>query len=390
MKGIRRHGTGWQAEVRVTGHPRSVRQFPISATSDAMQDWRKDEKARLRLTAPRATKGTFASDARRYLALVKTMPSFTSRKRDIELWIEVFGTRPRSSITRADIRAQRDTWHLHGPRRVWQKHPDGRRGGQWIDVPSPLAASTINHRLRALANLWTELDGRHAPNPAREVPELEEDDSIDRSLPYQLIEMIVEAMPDRGKPTKGASRPSVSLTKIRARVMAYVGLPPVDIGRLTPQRIDLDAGWVDTGKRRKGKGVLTGRRPLTAQGAAALQAFVSANAFGPFSTSSMRQSIRRACRTVALRLGKNPETADLAAIVARIRPYDFRHSYVTEVLDKSGDLLATQLLSGHADLRTTIRYAKRAVNPVMRAALNKVTASGGFAAPVDRASTPNG
>src|SRR5689334_10431291 len=146
-KGIRRHGAGWQTEVRVTGQPRSVAQWPIDTPEAVMQDWRKREKATLRLKAPRATKGTFAADAKIYLAMVKTMPSFKSRRRDILLWVAAFGARSRASITKADIRLQRDRWHLEGPRRVWQKHQDGRRGGEWVDVPGPLAASTVNHRL---------------------------------------------------------------------------------------------------------------------------------------------------------------------------------------------------------------------------------------------------
>lgn len=393
MKGIRRHGAGWQAEVRVVGHPRSVEQWPLETDPAVMQDWRKKEQARLRLTAPRATKGTFAADARRYLSLVTTMPSYTMRKRDIELWIGVFGTKPRSNITRADIRAQRDAWHLHGPRRVWRKRKDAKgnviHGGVWVDEPGPLAASTVNHRLRALANLWTVLDGRHAPNPARDVPELEEDEGEDRSLPYALIEMVIATMPDRGQGKKGEPRATVSLTKIRVRVMAYVGLPPIDIGRLTPDRVNLDYGWVDTGKRKKGKGVLTGRRPLTPQGLDAMRQFVAANAFGTFSTASMLKSVRRACLRVAKALAQNPETAALAPIVRRIRPYDLRHSYVTEVLGKSGDLHATQLLSGHADLRTTVSYGRRALNPALAAALAKVTAAGGFAAPANRANDTN-
>lgn len=393
MSGIRRHGAGWQTDVRVAGQPRSVFSWPLDTDRAEMQAWIKDEKARLRLASPRATKGTFAADAKRYLSLVTTMPSYTMRVRDILLWVQVFGTRRRSSITRAEIRAQRDIWRREGPRRIWQKHQD-RHGGAWIDVPSPLAPSTVNHRLRALANLWTVLDGLRADNPARDVPELDEEEREDRSLPYALIEMVLDAMPDRGQGRKGETRSDVSKTKARARALAYVGLPQIDIGRLTPDRVNLVEGWVDTGKRKKGKGVLTGRRPLTPEGLDAMRQFVAADAFSddpkkPFSVSSMYRSIRRACLTVAERLEQDPETAPLAAIVRRIRPYDFRHSYVAEVLEKSGDFHATQILSGHADLRTTLGYGQRGVNPALVAALAKVTAAGGFAAPVKRANSAN-
>jgi hypothetical protein len=49
-----------------------------------------------------------------------------------------------------------------------QKLVDGRM--QWVEVDEPLSASSVDNRLRALRNLWTVLNGRHAPNPVREVP----------------------------------------------------------------------------------------------------------------------------------------------------------------------------------------------------------------------------
>lgn len=388
-RGIRRHGAGWQAEVRVTGHPRSLHQFPLDTDPRIMQQWRRDERGRLRLSGPaRASKGTFAADAKRYLELVATMPSFKMRRRDILLWVEVFGTRPRASITRAEIRAQRDRWHIHGPKRRWRAHSPGTRDGGWEDVPGPLAASTVNHRLRALANLWTELDGLHAPNPAREVPELQEADGEAYGLPYSLIEMILAAMPDRGRPIKGAGKkaggvkgegwPTTSLTKLRARAIAYTGLSHAELGRLTANSVNFEEGWVNSGRRRKGTGFATGRRPLTPQGLHALRQMAAANAWGPFSASSMRKSIRGACAVLSASLAGQPGAEAIIATLAKIRPYDFRHSYVSEVLELSGDFHATRLLAGHADMRTTLRYGRRAVNPVLVAALAKVTASGGF------------
>lgn len=379
--GIRRHGAGWQAEVRVTGHPRSVRTFELDTKWEVMQQWRRDERGRLRLTAPpRAGKGSFVADAKRYLQLVATMASFKMRKRDIELWVDVFGTTPRHKITRAEIRAQRDQWHRFGPKRIFRKHQDGRRGGAWVEIEAPLAASTVNHRLRALANLWTELDGRHAPNPAREVPELDEEEGDAFGLPYELIEAIVAAMPDRGRADKGKTRPTISLTKLRARAIAYTGLSHAELGRLTAERVNLEEGWINSGRRRKGKGVWTGRRPLTPLAVEALQAIAEANAWGPFSASSMRTSVKRACTKLAAAIESQPGGAELAKVLRRLKPYDFRHSYVSEVLEKTGDFHATQLLAGHADLRTTMRYGKKAVNPVLVAALAKATAAGAFGA----------
>ena len=63
----------------------------------------------------------------------------------------------------------------------------------------PLSASSVNHRLRAIANLWTVLDGRHAPNPARDVPELLEPDHPPRALSYPVLEAILAEWSDAGR-----------------------------------------------------------------------------------------------------------------------------------------------------------------------------------------------
>ncbi len=71
-----------------------------------------------------------------------------------------------------------------------------------------------------------------------------------------------------------------------------------------------------------------------------------------------------------------------AAVLERLRPYDLRHSYVTEVLGKSGNVHTTQLMAGHADLRTTLSYGRKAVSPALRAAMDQITAAGGFKTPI--------
>ncbi len=137
--------------------------------------------------------------------------------------------------------------------------------------------------------------------------------------------------------------------------------------RLTPADVDLETGWMRVPGRRKGKGTKSSVRPLTAHGIAAMQAFVAAEAWGTFSTSSVRQSFLRACRKLD---------------ISGLRPYDFRHSYASEVYAKTdGDLNATQLMLGHSSGTTTLRYAKRAISPVLAAAVERIRAAGGFVAP---------
>lgn len=360
MKGIRRHGTGWQARVFVAGMPRAAQPFPIDTPVEEMQAWRRETKARLELQRSesviigRLPAGTFAADAERYLKSVTALRDFDGRVYDIERWVEAFGTRRTVSIKASDIRAQRDRWLTVGPKRIYN-----RRTREWEPKPMPLAASTVNHRLRALENFYTVLFPQ-SYNPVRDVPEAVEPDAEDRSVPYDVIAAVLDIMPDRGTASRGHKRPSVSKSKARLRLMAYTGLTNSQVAALTPSDIDMVLPAVRTSRRQKGKGAKGGWKPVPADAIPALRAFVDAHAFGPFSPDSLRQSWRRACREFF-----GPQ-------YPRIRPYDLRHSYATRVLESTHDLQATQRLLSHGDPRTTERYAQHAIPAWLAGAAGKV------------------
>lgn len=358
--GLRRHGAGWQAYVSVAGAGRLFESFPLETSEATMQAWRKHARARLQLVATarpasHAGGGTFASDARRYLRTVTALPTYRDRVREIELWIAEFGEVRREAITPAMIRAVRDRWLTVGPKRVYSRDADGRY--RWHDRTVPLAASTVNHRLRALANLYTVLDGRHAANPVREVPEADEPDPLPRGLPSDVIERILDAMPDISRGSRRGKRIRGSKTRARLRVMAYTGLSQGELMRVTPADIDLAAGTLLVRGRLKGRGSRPSLRPLLPEAVAALKAFDRLGCYGRFSRDAMRESFTRACRKLGL---------------TGLRPYDMRHSFATALYKGTTDLQATQMLMGHADPRTTLRYALSAVPVALRAAIERV------------------
>lgn len=357
--GIRRHGAGWQVRVSVAGVGRSTKQFALEESFDRMVEWQEDERYALRKeTRTRdpfvgAKRGTFADDARRYLDAVAALSTIEERRRDIALWVAEFGPRRRASITAAEIRAVRDRWLTVGPKMVYRK-PTRDLPGLWEARPLPLSGSTVNHRLRALSNLWTVLDGRRAPNPVRDVPEADETPELPRDLPYDLIQRILDALPDRGRGLRHQKRATVSLTKLRLRVMAWTGLAHKQLTALKREHVDLEAGTLLTW-RKKGKGVEPERLPLLPEAVEALRAFFAAGAEGPFHASSMRQSFLRAVAKVEPLPG--------------VRPYDLRHSFGARVYRVTGNLQVVAELLRQTDLRTTRRYALAAVNPVLTAAL---------------------
>jgi integrase len=332
VKGIRRKRGGWQAYVRVNGVFLSE-MFPLSTPISEMQDWRRDQR-QLHKTTP-LERGTFEADATRYLSRVTAMPSYTDRARHIQLWVDVFRGRRRRTIRPDEIRGVRDAWLL-----------------------AKYAASTVNLRLRALSNLWTVLDGKRAPNPVREVPEVNEPDAEARGIPYSLVRAILNALPDQGVAAKGEKRPDASKTKARLRVMAWTGLTHIELSALTRKDWDTVAGVLYVRSRRKGTGGAARSIPLTKDGRDALEAFDEVNAWGPFVRSAMHASFRRACMVVANRK-KTP--AAVKTVLLQLRPYDIRHSYATALYRASGDAHAAATILGHRSKFTTDRYIKAAV-----------------------------
>ena len=311
---------------------RVEKRFPPSTPLRDIKAWRDEARARLRSGSGTAARSTFANDAARYLLSVRAIPTFTERRRHVELWIAEFGHRRRDTITTADIDEVLSRWLTDG-----------------------LAASTVKHRRTALLHLWHRLDGKDAATPVRRsfVPaELEP-----RGLPYSLVQELLDAMPEQGQGVKGRTRDAASKTKARLTLMAYTGLPPCTIKRLRPRDVRWDAGVVFIQGRRKGKGTRGQTIPLTSAGLEALRRFDELDCLGAFSTSSAWKSFQRACVKL------DP---------AGLRPYDLRHSFGTAVYAATGDLRATQQLLGHASRTTTDRYTLAAVPGRLKIAVGQV------------------
>src|SRR3990167_6826557 len=232
--------TGFRAWVRVTSardgfDELATKRFPPATTTAAIRAWRDEERHRLRGaleeqrrtragTAGMASAGFHYDAVYAYLPAVQAMPTYAQRVKDIMVWVDAFGDRDRHAIKSHEIRTLRDRWLTVGPKRTWQT-VNGK--GQFVDVAEPLSASRVNQRLRALRNLWTVLDGKHAPNPVRDdVPEAVQPQSTPRALDYADIRRILDAMPDRGPGIKGEARATFSLAKVRTRVLAWTGISP--------------------------------------------------------------------------------------------------------------------------------------------------------------------
>ena len=285
--GIFRTPTGYRAIQWVPDprYPRGrfvSRSYKADASLEDMKRWREDQRVRaraqqtLRDADQPPVSGGFVGDAERYLNAVQAMPTYRERRRHIQEWALLFGDRPRDEITAVDIRAQRDRWLTTGPRMVQERGPDGKV--VWIAKPLPLSASSVNHRLRALENLWTVLDGRHAPNPVRDVPEAIPPDPEPRGETFSLALEILSFMPDVTRPLKGGAVEPGSLSRVRFEAMLMTGLTPKQLAALKPEHVDWTVPAFVAPRRYKGRTSRRQRagrpmkpRPLMPEAVAALR-----------------------------------------------------------------------------------------------------------------------
>lgn len=359
--GIRRHGAGYQTRVGV-GPERSSAQWALNTPLEEMTAWLVDERHRLEVQARNNTTpiepGTFAADAKKYLKTITAMKDHARRATDIQEWVDLFGTRRRQSITSQEIWAVRDRWLTVGPKWVYRRKTEDTPA-HWEAVATPLAGSTVNHRLRALSNLYRILDASANPprrNPVRAVPEAPEAPAVPRMILPEKIDALLAILPDRGRPVRGQRRPIVSTSKIRIRIITWTGLDPEDLMALDRTDVDLDGATMQPAGRHKGAGTAPVRLPLLPQAVDAFRDYDAAQLWKKrFSTSSLLKTFKRAAKGVGLPPG--------------VRVKDLRHSFGSRIYLSSGNLRVVSELLQHRDERTSRRYALAAVNPVLTAAL---------------------
>lgn len=379
--GIVKTASGFRVWQRIHPGPHGLKskRFPRTATLTDMQHWREDQRTEGRKPKPITEQPVmltgFAAEAATYLQAVRAMPSFKDRARDIADWLIIFGDQPTQAITAAAIRTARDQWLTVGPKRVLEK----ARGQKatWVNKPLPLAASTVNHRLRALENFFTVLHPDQ-PNPVRAVPEAHEPPPEPRGHTFALALEVLSYMPDVTKPVKGGTHEPGSLSRVRFEAMLWTGLPAVQLARLKPELVDWRAQTVLVPRRQKGKHSRRARtrqdqpRPLLPMAIAALKRFFALQANRQFSTSALAHSVKRAIRAA----NRERATRGRALIPESIRVYDLtRHTFGTEAMRASQNLKAVQDLMGHADINQTSRYAMAAVREGNRLAVRQLAAS---------------
>lgn len=323
LKGIRRRRNTWEVNVRVHGHLYTDT-FPLTTPVQEMKDWRAEQVEKY--GGERTTAGSFGADIVTYLARVAAMPSLNQRAAHLELWARALGRdRPRRSITVEEIDV------------VLQ---------DWLDTCAP---GTVRKRRTALQSFFAKMNGKKSRlvNPVKGSDAPKEPKPEARGLDYVTLERAIAAMPDQRDTKKGLPA-RVNQSKIRARVIAYTGIPPGLLKTIRPSDLQLAAGTVRIRPRSKGGGVEARTVPLIPEAIAAFRDFHAAACYGPFATESLNRSFKRGCA----RAGLDPATVHL---------YDLRHSFLSQVYRVTRDLATVGRLGLHAEgSPVTARYAKGA------------------------------
>lgn len=312
-RGIFRDASGIAIRISINGKPKEYRKDSSGKLyKDRDLNWLKQERTRRQAAATliqevEAVKaGTLEAGIAEYLKTL-TGRAKSDAENLLNRW-KPLHDKQRREITALELQQHAATWTC--------------------------AASTYNHRRQALISLYRTLDGPDAPNPARGLPKRRETAGAPKALPYSVIRTVFRKMP-------------ASQSRARLKVMAYTGLPQMQIQKLTPE--DWQGDRLRVTPRRKGAGAAGRWIPLSKEAQQAMKEFTRWNCWGNFSRSSLYKAWSRYAPT-----GTNP--------------YSLRHSWITELYRRSkGDVIALQQLALHSRIEQTQRYAAAALEGRMKA-----------------------
>jgi integrase len=305
---------------------RKEKRFAAGTGIRDMKRWQGNARAALSREGLRVRRDTLSADVPRYMTVMKRRLSQPELREDeINAWLPRFGERRRDTLEGEEIRQQALSWEADG-----------------------FAASTINHRLSALSQLFEVLDGKKAYNPVREVSRLKEPNPKPDGKSPETIQKVFAALEAR---VKQQNRGRTTLARLK--VIALTGMRHSQVMRLEPDHVFVDHDppyvvVVDPGKDGEPHA-----KPLTPDGVEAFKLFVAAEAWGKFSQSAVYKSWKLACEQAGVRF---------------FNPYKLRHSYATALRAQGMDLADVQELMGHKSAKTTQRYAMVAPKKLAAAA----------------------
>lgn len=333
--GIRRIDGGYQAyrwridPTHKKGGYQTSRRFPLDTPISEMVAWRNEQELRGKrpelFVAPVERRITFADEARGYLLSpkVQRMPTADQRTQHINEWIVVFGHRDRATIQPQEIQHILDK------------------------LLAKMSAGSVNKRRTALMDLWTVLDGRHRANPVKATRPADEPPPEPRAPELAAVLRLIAGM----RTDTDFARKCLA----RVKVITWTGWPHAIVKQLEPTDLPhWKKGQAFVHRRKKGKGARARWLPLLPEAVRALTEFHKADAYGHFSNSTLHKRVTAACKALKL---------------PRLRPYDFRHFFLTLVAVTTKDERAVMELGLISTPAIAARYTAAATDPRVQAAV---------------------
>ena len=342
--GIRPWKGGLQGYIRVRG-TLHTKDFAIDEPLENIRAWRLRTKRQHFGGGIRGERGSFGGDIERYLKRVAAKKTIKQMTAHLQLWAQALGRdRSRHTITDADIDMVMQVWLTTPSVPDYAAKQRGRPSG-----PDGLDPQTVQKRRSTLRSFFRVMNGKGGANPVRGSQSFPSPKPEARGTDYATIARVLSAMPDFRTPRRGQPPSVRSLSKLRAAVIAYTGIPPGLLAEIEPGDLTFttEPATCRIDGRDKGEGGVEARRvPLSAEGRAAFWAFDQAQAYGGFESSPLNRSFQRACRRVG---------------VSGLVLYDLRHSFGAQLYRTTRDLATVGRLLLHAEgSPVTARYAKAA------------------------------
>lgn len=295
--GIYRDRHGRQREVRC---PPGT---PVAEVREAVDTAKRKERGS---GAASTVRGTLAAAVDKWDGLERHLASWMERRSELRAWVELYGPKKLTAITREDVQRALSAWSQAG-----------------------LKPKTLRNRLWSLRHLYHVLQGSKTETPCDDV----RPPAKVRTPPAWVSPDVILAVYGRLLEQERKHYLRDAKTRARFMVLASTGRRPSEVMRAKPDDVDLERGvW----RVRDGKGGWTpGGLPLNEDRREAWRVFIEANAWGKYNTGSFAKRLRQA--------GWPPG----------IRPYNLRHSVGIDMSELGVDLQDVGAALGHAAVQTT-------------------------------------
>jgi site-specific recombinase XerD len=341
-----RPGHVWVYKISLrVGKERFQKRLPSSTSIRDINELIQIKRGTMTGTPARLAKGTFEADVENdYLPLVSHLESYAGRASDIRRWAKIFEGRNRNEITPQEIGKWLSAWR-RGEGTSWTAWNKGRKRSR--EVPGrPLAESTLNHRISALSNFYTKLNGPRGYNPCDELDRYTEPETPVNFMEWSWVKKVLEQLESHD-----------NMYCVIARCLAWTGARPKQINKM--HRVDLahvleDRPFVIL---RSGKGGRTNPVPVPKAGVQAFKDLLVWADKGEFKFADERPKRTSAFTTHNLRWWVQ-KTVKAAGYEKKFTTYWLRHSLATQMIETGSSTREVQNQLTHTSLTLIERYGK--------------------------------